>query len=92
MNERNGVLALSTTAGAYEELMCGAVPINPFDIVDTADALEQALGMCEKDRTQRQAALRDAISSHQTSDWLRQQLRDLDISAHMKQIEAGTVA
>ncbi len=92
LNERNGVLALSTTAGSYEELMCGALPINPFDIVDTADALEHALGMCEKDRAQRQTAMREAIASHQTSDWLKQQLRDLDISAHMKEIAASTVA
>jgi trehalose 6-phosphate synthase len=92
LNERDGVLALSTTAGAYDELMCGAVPVNPFDIVDTAHALEQALSLCAKERAQRQAALRDAIRSHQTSDWLRQQLRDLDISAHMKQIEARSFA
>lgn len=92
LNERNGVLALSTTAGSYEELMCGAVPINPYDIVDTANALETALNLCEKDRSTRQAALRDAINSHQTSDWLKQQLRDLDISAHMKQIEASSIA
>ena len=92
LNERNGVLALSTTAGSYEELMCGAVPVNPFDIVDTADALERALSMCEKERAQRAAAMRDAIAGHQTSDWLKQQLRDLDISAHMKQIEASSTA
>src|SRR5690606_101628 len=61
LNERNGVLALSTTAGSYEELMGGALPINPFDIVDTADTLERALGMNEKDRAARQTALRDAI-------------------------------
>jgi trehalose 6-phosphate synthase len=91
LNERDGVLALSTTAGAYEELMCGAVAINPFDIVDTAAALEHALCMCAKDRRQRAASMREAIESHQTSDWLKQQLRDLDISAHMKQIEASTI-
>ena len=67
-------------------------PINPFDIVDTADTLERALGMCQNDRTQRQTAMREAIAAHQTSDWLKQQLRDLYISAHMKQIEANSVA
>jgi trehalose 6-phosphate synthase len=92
LNDRNGVLALSTTAGSYEELACGALPINPFDIVDTADGLERALEMPEKDRAQRQRALRQAIAGHQTSDWLKQQLRDLDISAHMKQIEASSIA
>jgi trehalose 6-phosphate synthase len=92
LNERDGVLALSTTAGSYEELVAGALPVNPYDIIDTADALERALNMGAKERAQRQAALREAISRHQTSDWLKQQLRDLDISSHMKQIESNSIA
>jgi trehalose 6-phosphate synthase len=92
LNERDGVLALSTTAGSYEELVAGALPVNPFDIVDTADALERALHMGGRERAQRQAAMQEAISRHQTCDWLKQQLRDLDISSHMKQIEASSIA
>jgi trehalose 6-phosphate synthase len=92
LNERDGILALSTTAGSYEELHGGALPVNPFDIVSTADTLERALEVPEKERARRAASLREAIAGHQTSDWLKQQLRDLDISAHMKQIEDSTVA
>lgn len=89
LNERDGVLALSTMAGSFEELQHGAVAVNPFDIVDTANALEKALLMSAKERTQRAASLRSAIAGHQTSDWLKLQLRDLAISAHMKQIAAS---
>jgi trehalose 6-phosphate synthase len=92
LNQRDGVLALSTTAGAFEELACGALAVNPFDIVDTSHTLERALAMPAAERSHRQAAMRDAISSHQTCDWLKQQLRDLDISVHMKQIESGATA
>jgi DNA-binding HxlR family transcriptional regulator len=48
--------------------------------------------MCTAERRERAAALRDAINGHLTSDWLRQQLRDLAISEHMKRIEAGATA
>jgi trehalose 6-phosphate synthase len=92
VNDRDGVLALSVTAGAYDELRYGALGVNPFDIIDTATTLEQALSMSDKERRVRAEALREAVHSHQTSDWLRQQLRDLSISEHMKRIEASSVA
>jgi trehalose 6-phosphate synthase len=91
LNERNGVLALSDTAGAYEELQHGALRVNPFDIVDTATALYEALSMNEAQRHARAQSLREAISSHQTYDWLKQLLKDLSISEHMKRIEAGAL-
>jgi trehalose 6-phosphate synthase len=92
LNEHDGVLALSRTAGSFEELQHGALEVNPFDIVDTATALYDALTMCRQDRGTRARALREQINSHQTSDWLRQQLKDLSISEHMKRIEAGIPA
>ena len=92
LNERDGVLALSNTAGSFEELQHGALRVNPYDIVDTATTLYQALTICQTERRTRATALRDAISGHQTSDWLRQQLKDLAISEHMKHIEAGASA
>ena len=56
----------------------GALPINPFDIVDTADGAGEGAGdVRARSAAQRQAAMRDAIAAHQTSDWLKQQLRDL---------------
>jgi trehalose 6-phosphate synthase len=92
LNECDGVLALSEAAGSFDELQHGALRVNPHDIVDTANTLYQALTMCAAERRDRAAALREAILGHQTSDWLRQQLRDLAISEHMKRIEAGATA
>jgi trehalose 6-phosphate synthase len=92
LNEVDGVLALSLTAGAYDELRHGALPVNPFDIVDTAQALECALSLGCKERRRRASALREAIAGHQTSDWLKHQLRDLTISGHMKRIESSCIA
>ena len=92
LNERDGVLALSNTVGSFEELQRGALRVNPFDIVDTATALHEALTMCPEERRTRAKALREAILGHQTPDWLRLQLRDLSISEHMKRIEAGVPA
>ena len=43
VNSRDGVLVLSETAGAYEQLRSGAVPVVPGDVEGTADALYRAL-------------------------------------------------
>jgi trehalose 6-phosphate synthase len=88
LNENDGVLALSETAGSYEELHHGALRVNPYDIVDTADTLYRALTMDREERLLRSGALREAIHGHQAADWLKQQLKDLAISQHMKQIAA----
>ncbi len=89
LNENDGVLALSETAGSWEELQPGALRVNPYDIVDTADTLYAALTMDHDERLMRAGALREAIHSHQASDWLKQQLKDLAISHDMKTIEAA---
>jgi trehalose 6-phosphate synthase len=92
LNESDGVLALSETAGSWDELHHSALRVNPYDIVDTADTLYQALTMDRDERLMRAGALREAIHGHQASDWLKQQLKDLAISHHMKLIEARTPA
>ena len=92
LNERDGAVALSITAGSYEELYHGVLPVNPFDIVDTASTMEKALALSAREKAQRARTLREAISGHQTSDWLKGQLRDLDISSHMKRIDSSSVA
>jgi trehalose 6-phosphate synthase len=92
LNENDGVLALSETAGSWEELRHGALRVNPYDIVDTAGTLYEALTMDREERLMRSGALREAIHGHQATDWLKQQLKDLAISHHMKLIEAAMPA
>ncbi|MDP8921874.1 MAG: trehalose-6-phosphate synthase, partial [Chloroflexota bacterium] len=45
VNDRDGVLVLSTTAGAYEELGPACLGVDPLDVAGTADALARALTM-----------------------------------------------
>jgi trehalose 6-phosphate synthase len=84
VNEREGVLVLSETAGSFEELKHGAIAVRPMDTEGTADALHQALSMPAAERGERAARVRKAIESHQLNDWLRLQVKDLLIAEYMK--------
>ncbi|MGH8981544.1 MAG: trehalose-6-phosphate synthase, partial [Acidimicrobiales bacterium] len=74
VNRRDGVLVLSREAGAMDELGGAAVVINPFDITETADALDHALSMDGAERTRRADALRRAVRAGTAAAWLDRQL------------------
>jgi len=77
LNERGGVLVLSETAGAHEQLGPHALSIAPTDIVGTADALHLALMMPEEERHQRADALRQSVEDEDIVRWITDQLADL---------------
>jgi trehalose 6-phosphate synthase len=74
LNERDGVLALSREAGAWEELRDGALEVNPFDVSGTAAVLAQALDMAEGERAERAAKLCEAVTASTPVSWLDAQL------------------
>ena len=74
LNRAAGVLVLSREAGAWEELHPAALGINPFDVSETAAALDAALSMEPPDRAARAAALRGIVSRQTAADWLNRQL------------------
>ena len=75
LNRADGVLVLSTEAGAWAELgEAGAVRVNPFDVAGTADALHDALSMPGAERARRAASLRAAATARTPQDWLAEQL------------------
>jgi trehalose 6-phosphate synthase len=88
LNERNGVLVLSEAAGSHRELRCGALSVKPGDIDGMADALDRALRMPAEERWARATSLRAAIERHTLADWLRQQLKDLNIARYVKALTA----
>ena len=45
VSQRDAVLVLSETAGAFDQMADGALPVAPADVVGTADALAAALAM-----------------------------------------------
>ncbi|MBV8949659.1 MAG: trehalose-6-phosphate synthase [Actinobacteria bacterium] len=78
LNERGGMLVLSENAGAFEELGAFSVAVNPFDIVQQADALYESLTMDLGRRRDLLAAARDVVEHNDPARWLPVQLDTLD--------------
>lgn len=78
LNERGGVLILSTNAGAAQELGEHALVVNPFDVAATADAIAEALTMDRDERARRAEGLRAAVRANELAGWVQAQLRDLE--------------
>ncbi|HWW44035.1 MAG TPA: trehalose-6-phosphate synthase [Acidimicrobiia bacterium] len=74
LNQRDGVLLLSTEAGAWSELENVALAVHPFDVSATADQLAVALSMSPADRRVHAASVRDAATRRSPRDWLADQL------------------
>jgi trehalose 6-phosphate synthase/phosphatase len=68
--EGNGVLILSEFAGAAGQLAEGALIVNPFDIVQIADAIHQAVTMPEAERRERMQRLRAIVREHDVHAWV----------------------
>ena len=77
VNERDGALVLSRTAGSYEQLKDGAIPISPGDLEETANALYRALTMSAEERKSRADALRSVVEGQDATRWLHGQISDL---------------
>jgi trehalose 6-phosphate synthase len=74
VNDRDGVLVLSTEAGAWDLLgRHGAISLNPFDVQATTEAMAEALTMDGGERRRRADSLRSAASLT-PADWLAGQL------------------
>jgi trehalose 6-phosphate synthase len=78
LNERDGVVVLSTEAGTYDELEGAVRAVNPFDVSATADALAQALATPPNDRRIEAAELRRRAESRGPQQWLTDQLAAAD--------------
>jgi trehalose 6-phosphate synthase len=75
-NDEDGVLVLSAFAGAASELQ-DAVLINPYDVEQTANALDEALTMDLAVRRARMRRMRVSVSSWTSAEWSAQILADL---------------
>jgi|FaiFalFF_MnMetaG_3_1042247.scaffolds.fasta_scaffold00480_6 trehalose 6-phosphate synthase len=77
VNEKAGVVVVSETSGAYEQLKEGALAVAPADVEGTARAFYQALTMSPGERQRRASLLRQAVERYDQQRWLQQQLTDL---------------
>ena len=78
VNQRNGILVLSRTAGAFQELAKGVIPLSPTDIVETAEGLYRGLTMSQEERRRKATLTRQAVESNDLNAWLTRQISDLD--------------
>jgi trehalose 6-phosphate synthase len=81
VNRTDGVLVLSKTAGAYEDLAEACIGIEPHDVEGTAQALYDALMMSWPERRQRAERLKALITSRDLRAWFRRLLDDIDDNA-----------
>jgi trehalose 6-phosphate synthase len=70
VNRRDGVVCLSPEAGAFDELGDAVVPAQPYDLVQTAEALHAALTMPADERRARAERLRTLAAARTPSAWL----------------------
>jgi trehalose 6-phosphate synthase len=71
-----GMLVLSRLAGAAAELEA-AILVNPYDIEDVADGIEQALCMSLKERQQRHSAMMQILRLNDITAWRTRFVSDL---------------
>ncbi len=77
--ERGCAVVLSREAGAAEELGADAHLVNPFDVIETADALHAALSMPADQRAAACARLADTATALPPLLWLKAQLDALEV-------------
>ena len=77
VNTRDGVLVLSETSGAFEQLAAGAVPVSPTDIEGTMEALYEAITMAPEERKRRAALLAESVNREDINHWICRQMDDL---------------
>jgi trehalose 6-phosphate synthase len=78
MNRRRGVLILSRNAGAYFRLGRHAIPVNPFDLGEMADAILAGLTMPDEERARRARGLSRLVLANPPARWVGGQLHDLE--------------
>lgn len=77
VSDQGCALVLSREAGAFAELGEDALPVNPYDVEATAEALDAALRMAPAERTERTKRLAAAATAVPPRDWFLGQLRAL---------------
>ena len=78
VNQRAGVLVLSRTAGAFQQLARAVIPISPTDVAETAQALYTALTLPAADRRAKAVLGRQMMERQDLTAWLTHQIHDLN--------------
>lgn len=74
-DDEDGVLILSTFAGASRELL-EALPVNPYDVSETAEAIHIAIDMPREERRERMQLMRRTVKENNVYRWAGRMLMD----------------
>ncbi|MCX6013864.1 MAG: trehalose-6-phosphate synthase [Chloroflexi bacterium] len=77
VNTRDGVLILSESVGAYQQLKEGVVTLTAVDIEATVSAIYKALTMPAEERKKKAEILKAAIKKDDMTQWLYNQFQDI---------------
>jgi trehalose 6-phosphate synthase len=78
VNQSNGVLVLSRTAGAFQQLGKGSIPTSPTDVLETAQSLYKALTLSPEERRVKAQIARQAVERSDLNMWLTRQISDIN--------------
>lgn len=84
VNTRDGVLVLSRTTGAWDELGEWAIGVDPDDVDATSRALEQALALPQAERAARASRIRARVLAGDPTAWADTELAALDARSTMR--------
>ncbi len=77
VNENNGVLIISETTGAYDELKDYAIDINALDISETVEAIYKAITMKHDERKKRLNGLKEIVRQYDIYSWIGEQFNHI---------------
>jgi trehalose 6-phosphate synthase len=89
-DDEQGVLILSTFAGASRELSAALI-VNPYDTFAVAEAIERALMMSPNEQRERMRMMRDLVRVRNVYRWAGQMLLDAARLRSEERIIAGTI-
>ncbi len=78
VNQSNGVLVLSRTAGAFQQLGKASIPTSPTNVTETAHALYKALMLPDEERVVKAKMARQAVERYDLNTWLTRQIADIN--------------
>lgn len=78
VNQNDGVLVLSRTVGAFQQLGKACVPTSPTDVEETATALYKALTLPDEERRSKAAMARLIVERQDLQAWMHRQIADIN--------------
>jgi trehalose 6-phosphate synthase len=78
VNLRNGVLVLSRTAGAFQQMGKASIPTSPTDVNETAQALYKALTLPYEEKRSKAVLARQIVERQDLNKWLQRQIADIN--------------